>query len=202
VALQGGHVMFDKSADAFTLGELSEALSPGVMRPIVQRPAPVAAASGGLEMDVHGQTHSFRSGEIVGLFGMAAGPQFQLVDSLYTNADRLLLGWKGGLSLRGPREAIRQGVYYVSADCERDGLLADMSALDNLILPRLEAHTRLLALSHKRAAKVFQQAKQALNVRGGHMDAVTMRVAVENAAPPMLALGTVALHIRAEKLIN
>jgi ABC-type sugar transport system ATPase subunit len=172
VALQGGRLMFDRPANAFTLGELSDALSPGVMQRTVQRRAPETATPGGLEVDLHGQTHPFRSGEIVGLFGMAAGPQFQLVDWLFTNDGQIAARLEGRpFTPRGPREAIRQGVYYVSGDRERDGLLAEMSALDNLVLPWLDAHTRLLALSHERAATVFRQARQALNVRGGHMDA-------------------------------
>jgi ABC-type sugar transport system ATPase subunit len=172
VALRGGRLMFDRPAKAFTLGELSEALSPGVTYRTAQRRSTEAAASEVLEVKLHGQRHSFRSGEIVGLFGMAAGPQFQLVDSLYTNDGQVAARLEGKPFVpRNPREAIRQRVYYVSGDRERDGLLAEMSALDNLVLPWLNAHTRLLAFSHERAAKVFERAKQALKVRGGHMDA-------------------------------
>jgi ABC-type sugar transport system ATPase subunit len=172
VALHGGRVMFDRPADGFTLGELSEALSPGVMRRAVRREATAAATTGGLEVELHGQRHAFRPGEVVGLFGMAAGPQFRLMERLYGTAEPVP-AWLGGAAYapRRPREAIRRGVYYVSAERVRDGLLAEMSALDNLVLPWLGRHTRLLALSHDRAAKVFAQAKQALNVRGGHMDA-------------------------------
>jgi ABC-type sugar transport system ATPase subunit len=172
VALQGGRLMFDRPANAFTLGELSEALSPGVTHRTVQRRSTEAAASEVLEVELHGQGHSFRSGEIVGLFGMAAGPQFQLIDSLYINDGRIAARLEGKpFAPRNPREAILQRVYYVSGDRERDGLLAEMSALDNLVLPWLDAHARLLAFSHERAAEVFERAKQALNVRGGHMDA-------------------------------
>ena len=171
VALHGGQVMFNRPGNAFTLGELSEALSPGVMRRSVQRTA-AAAATGGLEVELHGQTHRFGRGEVVGLFGMAAGPQFRLMDQLYGISETVTARLDGApFAPRRPRDAIRRGVYYVSADRERDGLLPEMSALDNLVLPWMKLHTRFLLLSHERAAQVFQQAQQALNVRGGHMDA-------------------------------
>jgi ABC-type sugar transport system ATPase subunit len=171
VALQGGRVMFNRPADAFTLGELSEALSPGVMRRSVLRTAS-APSSGGLEVELHGQTHAFRRGEVVGLFGMAAGPQFRLLEQLFGIAATVTARVDGApFAPRDPCDAIRRGVYYVSADRERDGLLPEMSALDNLVLPWLERHTRLLLLSHSRAARVFQEAQRALNIRGGHMDA-------------------------------
>jgi ABC-type sugar transport system ATPase subunit len=171
VALQGGRVMFNRPANAFTLGELSEALSPGVMRRKVLRTAPMTT-SGGLEVELHGRTHSFGHGEVVGLFGMAAGPQFHFLEQLYGIADRVTARLDGApFAPRSPRDAIRRGVYYVSADRERDGLLPEMSALDNLVLPWLELHTRLLLLSHVRAARVFREAQLMLNVRGGLMDA-------------------------------
>jgi ABC-type sugar transport system ATPase subunit len=171
VALQGGRVMFNRPANAFTLGELSEALSPGVMRRNVLRTAPTTT-SGGLDVELHGQTHSFAHGEVVGLFGMAAGPQFRFLEQLYGIAGSVTARLDGvSFTPRSPRGAIRRGVYYVSADRERDGLLPEMSALDNLVLPWLELHTRLLLLSHVRAARVFREAQKTLNVRGGHMDA-------------------------------
>jgi ABC-type sugar transport system ATPase subunit len=171
VALRGGRVMFDQPADAFTLGELSDALAPGVSRRVVKRPAAVAADAGGLEVDLHGNTHRFQRGEVTGLFGMAAGPQFGLLESLYGIGAPVAARLDGvPIAPRSPRAAIAASVYYVSADREREGLLPEMSALDNLVLPWMNQHTRFLALSHERAARVFGQAKQALDVRGGHMD--------------------------------
>lgn len=172
VALQGGRVMFDQPSKAFTLRDLSEALAPGVSgRRIAAATYATSANSHRLELDAHGQRHVFRGGEIVGLFGMAAGPQFRLLESLFGLRERLPTELNGTRFLpRGPADAVRRGVYYVSADREREGLIAEMSALDNLVLPWLHHHTRLFLFSHERAAAVFRHAKQALNVRGGHMD--------------------------------
>ena len=172
VALRGGRVMFDQPADAFTLGELSEALAPGVSRRTMRRDLSLTGASGGLQVDRHGRTLVFRPGEVVGLFGMAAGPQFDLLEQLYGNGGHVAARLDEGPFLpRYPQDAIRRGVYYVSADRERDGLPAEMTALDNLVMPWLDTHTRMFAISHTHAAGVYQRAKQALNIRGGHMDA-------------------------------
>ena len=45
-----------------------------------------------------------------------------------------------------------------------------MSALDNLVLPWMRHHTRFLAFSHVKAAKVYGRAEEALNVETGHID--------------------------------
>ncbi|MGE0649298.1 MAG: sugar ABC transporter ATP-binding protein [Alphaproteobacteria bacterium] len=172
VVLRGGRIVLDRPARGFGIAELSEALAPGMK---AEEGAVAASAATETVLKVvrdEGQALEFRRGEIVGLFGMAAGPQFKLLDALF--------GIRGGVSAEldgaayapgSPRGAIRRGVYYVSANRERDGLLKDMSALDNLVLPWVDHHTSYLAVSHAKAAGVYQLAKDALNVRGGHMDA-------------------------------
>jgi ABC-type sugar transport system ATPase subunit len=74
-------------------------------------------------------------------------------------------------SPRSPRAAIRRGVYYVSGDRERDGLLPEMSALDNLVMPWLELHTRYGTVARSKTAQVYRDAQETLDVRGAHMEA-------------------------------
>jgi ABC-type sugar transport system ATPase subunit len=103
---------------------------------------------------------------------MAAGPQFAFLEALYGLGAQVEAEVEGRrYNPHSPRDAIRRGVYYVSANRERDGLLADMSALDNLVLPWMDDHTTLLAFSRAKAAKVYARARETLNVEGGHMDA-------------------------------
>ena len=153
VVLSGGRVMLDRPAQGFTLTELSEALAPGLARGGTERLERVTSSDPILELSWRHQDLAFARGEIVGLFGMAAGPQFQLLQALYGVGQGLqakLLGVP--FSPHSPGDAIDRGVFYVSADRERDGLLVDMSALDNLVLPWLDLYRRWLAFSHARAA--------------------------------------------------
>jgi ABC-type sugar transport system ATPase subunit len=169
VVLRGGKVVLNQSAHTFTVAELSEALAPGS-----RKREEIAAHKTGevaLRVQQHGQELQFHRGETVGLFGMAAGPQFTLLERLFGFGEPVP-ATLGGAAFKPaePRDAIRHGVYYVSANREREGLVKSMSALDNLVLPWLERHKKGLAYSHTKAAAVFQRAKESLNIRGGHMD--------------------------------
>jgi ABC-type sugar transport system ATPase subunit len=172
VVLRGGHVVLDRPAEGFGVAELSAALVPEVQA-IEHVHVDTAAEETVLQVEwIDGQTLRFQRGEIVGLFGMAAGPQFAFLRALYGLGPQVVAVVDGArYAPRAPRDAIRRGVYYVSANRERDGLLADMSALDNLVLPWMKEQTTLLAFSHRKAAKVYARARKALNVQGGHMDA-------------------------------
>jgi ABC-type sugar transport system ATPase subunit len=172
VVLRGGRVVLDRPARGFDLSELSEALAPGTSSIKVEHRAGAAAAQPTLDVVWRGHRLGFGRGEIVGLFGMAAGPQFRLLRALFGVGEKTAGTLEGSLfTPRSPRDAIRRGVYYVSADREGDGLLPEMSALDNLVLPWLDLHRSFLAFSHTRAAKVYERATAAFNLRGGHMDA-------------------------------
>jgi ABC-type sugar transport system ATPase subunit len=171
VVLRGGRVVLDQSAEGFSVADLSQALAPGVESTWkgahATRPArPV------LEVDFHGRQLGFGRGEIVGLFGMAAGPQYDVLSSLFGLGDPVQARLDGQpFAPRSPRAAIARNVYYVSADREREGLVPEMSALDNLVLPWLDLHTRNLAVSRSKTTAVYTEAKAALDVRGGDMDA-------------------------------
>lgn len=171
VVLRGGRLVLDEPAEGFSVAALSEALAPGVDRTWKGHHA-ARPEQPLLDLEWHGQRTGFGRGEIVGLFGMAAGPQFQLLSSLFGlghPVDARLDGHR--FSPRSPREAIRRSVYYVSGDREREGLVPEMSALDNLVLPWLRLHTRKLGVSRSKTAAVYERAKQALDVRGGDMGA-------------------------------
>lgn len=122
VVLRGGRVVLNQPAHTFTVSKLSEALAPGLRR----SDAVAARTKGALSLTVrqHAQELEFRRGEIVGLFGMAAGPQFTLLERLFGFGESIQ-ATLNGVAYRPaePRDAIRQGVYYVSANREREGLV-------------------------------------------------------------------------------
>lgn len=133
VVLRDGAVVLDSPMAELTPATLGAALAPGVAatevpppprtderRITVSAPTPVALAPG----------------QVLGLFGMAHGGQFHLLDQLF--------GLRRGLSAvldgrpyapRSPAEALRAGVHLVPADRDEEGLLLGMSAEDNVFLP-------------------------------------------------------------------
>lgn len=85
-------------------------------------------------------------GEILGLAGAPGGPQ-ALVNQLIGNAPmRGVDIVHGGQSqrIRSPRDAVRQGIGFVSGDRSNRGILAALPILDNLVVSRRIAEGRSL----------------------------------------------------------
>jgi ABC-type sugar transport system ATPase subunit len=165
VVMREGQVILSRSTEGLTAQQLTAALSPGVE--LEHREASLSHAAVALEVRWQGQDLSFRRGEIVGLFGMAAGPQYDLMMTLFGLGTRPTASLGGApFSPRSPRDAIRRGVFLVTADRERDALLPEMSALDNLVMPWVGQLTVRGAVSRTRAGSMYERAKEALQIRG------------------------------------
>lgn len=165
VVLRGGALVMDVPTDGMTAAGLSQALAPEVQLESDWKPTPGEVR---LMVRHSGADLSFRDGEIVGLYGMAAGEQFQLLDSLFglrTPVEAQLAGKK----FRGlrPAEAIRAGVHLVPADRESDGLIADLSAKDNTYLPWFAKGWR----SRSKINEAYGDIRSTLNVHGPSGDA-------------------------------
>jgi len=169
VVLRGGRVVLNEPAEAFNLTKLSKALAPTPSK--TKQPTTGAEAEIVLEIKRDNQLLQFPRGGIIGLFGLAAGAQFRLTERLFGLGGSIEATLDGKrYTPSGPRNAIKRGVYYVSADRERDGLLGRMSALENLVLPWIERHTWAGTYSRPRAAVVFDKARLHLNITGAFMD--------------------------------
>jgi ABC-type sugar transport system ATPase subunit len=169
VVLRDGRVMLNEPAEALSVARLSDALAAGVGA--ATQPSTKAKAEIVLEVKQGQQLLQFQRGQIVGLFGMPAGPQLDMAARLFGVGGPIEAKLDGALyAPTSPRNAIRRGVYYVSPDRERDGLLGHMSALENLVLPWIERHTWKGAYSRSKAAVMFGKARVRLNITGGHMD--------------------------------
>ncbi len=111
----------------------------------------------------------FRAGEVVGLFGVAAGPQFALLESWHGNGgetDTTLDGTP--YAPRSPHAAIAASVHSVPADRDRDGLIGGMSAIDNVFLPWRGRRVggRSVTGSPTRMREVYDTARSALGILG------------------------------------
>lgn len=171
VVLRGGKVVLDCDARAIGLAELSNALAPGLQHRAATQVRSKAAETG-LSTNWRGQRLDFAKGAITGLFGMAAGPQFELLEAIFglSGRQQMVISGKPTMVV-SPRAAIAQRVYFVSANRDQDGLVQDMSASDNLILPWMRSYTRGPFLSRQRIAGSFRNAVRTLNIIGGHADA-------------------------------
>lgn len=134
VALRDGRLTLDAESASLALQDLSTALAP-------EKRAASARSGvrpGEVRMRFADAAHeaSARAGEVVGLFGVAAGPQFALAAACAHPVPgvELSLGDRP-FRPRTVRHAIEAGVHYVPGDRDAEGLISGLSALDNYCLP-------------------------------------------------------------------
>ncbi|MGQ0369803.1 ATP-binding cassette domain-containing protein [Leucobacter sp. Z1108] len=135
VILRAGRVQADGLASAYDGRTLSQALAPDAefddlaRRHLAEQPEAVA---------LHGTFEGItaRAGEIVGLFGMAGGRQFEILECMFGLQGTYDFSVDGArVQSTSPQSAVRAGVHLVPADRERDGLISGNTALDTVFLP-------------------------------------------------------------------
>ncbi|MCU1440892.1 MAG: sugar transporter ATP-binding protein [Rhodoglobus sp.] len=105
-----------------------------------------------------------RSGEVLGITGRSGGGAselLRLLGGIDVPTDGLLELNGEPIVVRGPREAIGAGIFYISADRLTEGGVATMTVAENLVLPRIERY----GLGRTRAAEDVARMMTALDVR-------------------------------------
>lgn len=135
VILRAGRVQADGPADAYDGRSLSQALAPDAeFGDHAERDLTSQAEAVALTGTFAGVTA--RAGEIVGLFGMAGGRQFEILECMFgLQGEYSFLLHESLLRISSPQVAVRKGVHLVPADREREGLISGNSALDTVFLP-------------------------------------------------------------------
>jgi len=174
IVLREGHVVMDLPNKDITPASLSEAVCPAILQE-ANTAAAVGSSrdNGDIKTSWQGQDFEFASGEIVGFFGMAAGPQFDFVRHLYglgTAPAKLSLQGKP-CSITGPASAMKHGITYVSSDREKESLFPLMSARSNTCMPWLDKFSAMGFLSETRMSGAYACVRKVLDISGPSMDA-------------------------------
>lgn len=94
-----------------------------------------------------------RKGEILGFAGLAGAGRTELMESIcgFTKkaAGEVTLDGRT-LNIRNYKDAMREGIVYVSEDRGKYGLIVDMSIEQNITLPQLDKFTKALHLLDKK----------------------------------------------------
>ena len=174
IVLREGRVVMDQPNKDITPASLSEAVCPAILPEAnITTEARRDGAEGAIKTSWQSQEFEFASGEIIGLFGMAAGPQFDFVKHLYglgsTPANISIQG--DSCSITDPATAMRHGITYVSSDREKESLLPLMSARSNTCIPWLDTFSVLGFLSETRMSGAYARVRKALDISGPSMNA-------------------------------
>lgn len=187
VVLRGGRVVVDGPADEFTPARLAEALVPDLRSLDFTH---VEAGSEVLRLTRAGGTITARQGEVVGVFGMAGGEQFDIAAQLAGAAAPVHEYTLQNAQVRfsSPAQAIRRGVFFVPQDRDAEGLVASESGIDNVMLPWYgTGGSRGWWVSAKSGAEVYERARKALDVRGPSGDAEVSQFSGGNRQKHLLA---------------
>ena len=164
--LRAGSLVVDGPAREFDGPSLSAALAPEAAFTAFERRDRAASSALALPAPYNG-VHAGR-GEVVGLFGMAAGEQFHLLESLYGTCGRYDFSLNGTpMTVDGPSSALRRGIHLVPADRERDGLVSGTSAVDTVLSPWFQAIRRWRWwISGRSGAAVYARARSTFAILG------------------------------------
>lgn len=187
VVLRGGRVVVDGPASGFTPAKLAEALVPDLRSLDFTHVEPGREV---MSVSTPGGPVVARAGEVVGLFGMAGGEQFEIAAQLAGASASPQTYQLDGETCRfsSPGQAIRRGVFFVPPDRDTEGLIASETALDNVMLPWYAAGpSRGWWVSSRSGAEVYAHAREALDIRGPSADAEVSQFSGGNRQKHLLA---------------
>ncbi|MFD4669095.1 sugar ABC transporter ATP-binding protein [Lentzea sp. NPDC058450] len=131
-----------------------------------------------------------RAGEVVGLAGLLGSGRTELARLLFgaDRADTGRLSVDGRpLKLRGPRSAVAAGIAFSSEDRKGEGLVADLSIRDNLVLAMQAARGWTRPLPRRTKDQLVEKYLKALDIRPANPDALVRTLSGGNQQKVLLA---------------
>ena len=114
-----------------------------------------------------------RSGEILGLTGLVGSGRSETMRAIF-GLDKLDSGkmWLEGkeITIKNPKDAIRQGVCMVNEDRKNYGLCLFRSIRENISLPNLPARQKGLLINQSREKKECEEYSKLLTVKAGSIE--------------------------------
>ncbi|MDX3661549.1 sugar ABC transporter ATP-binding protein [Streptomyces sp. ID05-26A] len=171
------------------LGTL-EAIEDAAEKRTAQGPVLVQAEGLGRRGAIEPFDLEIRAGQVVGLAGLLGSGRTELARLLF-GADRAdsgrLLVDGAPLRLRGPRSAIAAGIAFSSEDRKGEGVVADLSIRDNLVLAMQAARGWTRPLSRRTKDQLVEKYLKALDIRPANPDALVRTLSGGNQQKVLLA---------------
>lgn len=172
VILRDGSMVQNAPISGLTAEGLAQALT-GSHHSEVRKSSSERESSGKVLLS-SGKGLEVHEGEIVGLFGMAGGEQFQLLAQLFGMLPSEDLVWQGkNYRPKNPKDAMSHGVHMVQADREADSLLHNLSARDNVVVPWLGELKGLRSSGPRNrvASAIYSSSRDEFSIKGPPGDA-------------------------------
>lgn len=135
-------------------------------------------------------TLEIRRGEILGLAGLVGAGRTSLARAIFgvepPLAGRITLDG-AVLAVRGPRDAIRRGIYLVPEDRKRSGLILDMPIRENTTLPDLPAYARGWLVRPSAEAAMAERQRARLGIRAPTIETAAVALSGGNQQKVVLA---------------
>ncbi|MCU1538380.1 MAG: sugar transporter ATP-binding protein [Humibacillus sp.] len=129
-------------------------------------------------------------GEVIGLAGLLGSGRTELARLLFgadhADSGTLRIGGRA-VTLRSPRHGIAAGVAFCSEDRKGEGILADLSIRDNLVLALQAVRGWARPLSRARKEEVVDHWIRALDIRPANPDALVGKLSGGNQQKVLLA---------------
>lgn len=110
------------------------------------------------EGEFAGISFAVRPGEIVGMAGLVGSGRTEIAKAVF-GALPITGGkvWVGGkeVTVRDPAQMIGEGVVYVPEDRETEGLIGQLSVIDNMLLPAVVKYARMGFVDRRKDMEIF-----------------------------------------------
>jgi len=131
--------------------------------------APVVLKVEGLtSKDVDNVSFELHKGEILGFAGLMGAGRTEIARLIFgadkkTDGEIFVNGKK--VDIRSPRDAVRNGIGYLSEDRKRYGCILGMRVADNIVLPTLTSYVKGLFLNEKKISRDANEYKEKIDIR-------------------------------------
>jgi ribose transport system ATP-binding protein len=133
---------------------------------------------------------SLRKGEILGLAGLIGAGRTELARALF-GIDRPVAGTMRlegkPVRIRGPRDAIEQGIYLVPEDRKQSGLILDHSVANNISLPDLMSYASFALIQRRKEIRNAEQQRRALSIKAENVSTLVGTLSGGNQQKVVLA---------------
>ncbi|HKS41639.1 MAG TPA: sugar ABC transporter ATP-binding protein [Blastocatellia bacterium] len=138
----------------------------------------------------HAVSFDVSQGEILGLAGLVGAGRSEVAQAIFgveTALEGNVLLNEKPINIASPKDAIANGIYLVSEDRRKTGLVLEMAVRENITLPSLRAYTSAGLIDRQAERKVAENMLGKLNIKAPSIEARVANLSGGNQQKVVLA---------------